>query len=66
MSIDKTYRCDVCNSTGNPDTMTGIHWDSTNGMTIVLRPPKTVEHHICERCFKALASAYEKREAEGI
>ena len=57
MSIDKTYRCNLCRDPINMDAMhntsTGIYWV---GKVIEARPALQVEHHLCIHCLSSIQS----------
>lgn len=60
MTIDRTYRCDLCNDLHDPkvDAFYGIYWAS--GDRLEMRPVFTVEHHLCLKCIQGVAAIHEK------
>lgn len=56
MTIDRTYRCDLCSDMHKPDDgqLVGIYWAARGALEI--KPVRSVEHHLCCRCIEAVAS----------
>ncbi len=56
MSIDRTYRCDLCNDRHSADAkqLVGIYWQPGN--TLVIKSVASVEHHLCRRCIEAVGA----------
>jgi hypothetical protein len=55
MTVDRTYRCDLCHDTHDPNRLRGLYWQATvTGHVLVEKPGREVEHHICNRCLEAL------------
>lgn len=65
MTIDKTFRCDLCKASCPPETLdsflVGIYWvdHPIHGWT--QKPAKEVEHHICKTCLISLQAIEVKK-----
>jgi hypothetical protein len=56
MTVDRSYRCDLCSDMHKPDSgeLIGIHWAARGALEV--KPVRSVEHHLCKRCVEAVAS----------
>jgi hypothetical protein len=56
MTVDRSYRCDLCHDMHQPDDgkLIGIYWNPGNAL--VIKPVREVEHHLCRRCVDSVAS----------
>lgn len=53
MSIERTYRCNLCRDTYEPKQLVGLHWTSfPKGWTE--KPAREMENHICMPCLTSL------------
>lgn len=64
MSIDKTYRCDLCRDIHDPDDglLIGIHWDGKQWHETTCRDH---DRHICAACVSSF-QALETRCGDGV
>jgi hypothetical protein len=63
MSIDRYYRCDLCNASVPKESLDkfliGLYWiDHPHGWT--QRDARSVEHHICQTCLNSLVRLAEQ------
>jgi hypothetical protein len=60
MSIDRTYRCDLCRKMYEPSEhrgLYGIYWkQEATGELLVMRGVREVEHHLCRKCIEDVAA----------
>ena len=55
MTIDRTYRCDLCHDMHEPGKLRGLFWRTTaSGSELVEKPSREVEHHVCPKCLTGL------------
>lgn len=55
MTIDRTYRCDLCNDLHTAHELFGIYWKcDERPAQWVLVEPKGVEHHLCAKCISTI------------
>lgn len=53
MTVERTYRCNLCrDEESGPDSMIGLWWSGNH--LHLKRYFKTVEHHICRKCYDAI------------
>lgn len=56
MTVERTYRCNLCHAMHEPDRIFGVYWEGTNLRNPVQRPARAVEHHICPDCVAGVRS----------
>lgn len=58
--IDRTYRCDLCNSIHDPrvDAFYGIYWGG-HPERLVEKPVREAEHHLCLKCIKQVVALFQ-------
>ena len=55
MTIEKTYRCDVCgNSTPDKTGIIGVYWTGGNVMTTDFPGIRDANTHVCRTCLDGL------------
>lgn len=54
MSVEKSYRCDLCRMSGDPKALIGLLWVSSPPNKIVESLSEMVEHHICKECATSI------------
>lgn len=51
--IERTYKCDLCRDTHQPEELFGLHYsDVKKGW--INATPMSVEHHLCARCISSI------------
>jgi len=65
MTVDRSYRCNLCHTKCEPDDLTGIYWTDCPG-AIEFRAARDVEHHICKHCLGSIARLVNNNPEEGV
>lgn len=55
MTVTRTYYCNLCGANGNGEPLRGLYWEQhVTREALIERPPRTTEHHICNKCLDDL------------
>ena len=62
MTIRRYYQCDLCSNSLDPNQEqdgVGIYWTMLvkNRESLVFKPMREVEHHLCTRCLEDIKDA---------
>lgn len=61
MTVERTYKCNLCHDSHQPESLIGIFWTADRNRPIDERPAREVEHHVCVDCATAIRLIMESR-----